>query len=147
MFTINFDVLPRYKQDPPRTPPHVILHYSLFRSLWDWLILLLTFYTAVMVPFNAAFRNKSLDDLALLVLDSTVDTIFFVDVVLNFHTTFVHSSSGEVVSSAKVIRNNYLRSWFIVDFLSCLPYDVFNALQQNQEVTYMYRYLINSYLI
>ncbi len=53
--------------------------------------------------------------------------------VLNFHTTFV-GPGGEVVSDPKVIRVNYLKSWFIIDLLSCLPYDVFNAFDHDEDV-------------
>jgi len=55
-------------------------------------ILLLTFYTSLLVPYHAAFRSKSLDDVSLLVVDSIVDVIFFIDIILNFHTTYVHTS-------------------------------------------------------
>ncbi|CAH8639471.1 unnamed protein product [Heterobilharzia americana] len=81
-----------------------------------------------MVPFNAAFKSKTMDDVSFLVVDSIVDVIFFIDIVLNFHTTFV-GPNGEVISDATIIRINYLKGWFIVDVLSCLPYDVFNAFQ------------------
>ena len=50
------EVIPRYREEVPKTPPHIILHYSSFKSTWDWVILVLTFYTAVMVPYNAAFQ-------------------------------------------------------------------------------------------
>lgn len=53
--------------------------------------------------------------------------------MLNFHTTFV-GPGGEVVSDPKVIRMNYLKSWFIIDLLSCLPYDVFNAFDHDEDV-------------
>jgi len=33
---------------------------------------------------------------------------------------------------------NYLKSWFVVDLLSCLPYDVFNAFQNVDEVRTIY---------
>ncbi|KAK4475447.1 hypothetical protein MN116_002500 [Schistosoma mekongi] len=122
------DLIPPYKQEAPKTPPHIILHYVAFKTTWDWLILFLTGYTAVMVPFNAAFKSKTMDDVSFLVVDSIVDVIFFIDIVLNFHTTFV-GPNGEVISDATIIRINYLKGWFIVDVLSCLPYDVFNAFQ------------------
>ena len=63
-----------------------------------------------------------------------MDVIFFIDIVLNFHTTFV-GPGGEVVSDPKVIRMNYLKSWFIIDLLSCLPYDVFNAFDHDEDVS------------
>ncbi|XP_021340562.1 potassium voltage-gated channel subfamily H member 1-like [Mizuhopecten yessoensis] len=128
MMNLNADVLPQYRLEAPKTPPHIILHYCLFKTIWDWMILTLTFYTAVTVPYNTAFRNKTMDQVPLLVLDSIVDVVFFVDIILNFHTTFV-GPSGEIISDHKIIRMNYLKSWFVIDLLSCLPYDVFNAFQ------------------
>ena len=141
MMNLNADILPSYRQEAPKTPPHIILHYSAFKATWDWIILLLTFYTAVMVPYNAAFKNKTMDDVPLLVLDSIVDVIFFIDIILNFHTTFV-GSGGEVVSDPKIIRMNYLKSWFVIDLLSCLPYDVFNAFQYVDKVSAMMTMMI-----
>ena len=131
---LNADILPQYRQEAPKTPPHIILHYSAFKATWDWVILVLTFYTAVMVPYNVAFKNKTMDDVPLLVIDSIVDVVFFIDIILNFHTTFV-GPSGEVVSDPKIIRMNYLKSWFVIDLLSCLPYDVFNAFQHVDDVS------------
>lgn len=133
--SLNSDVLPQYRLEAPKTPPHIILHYCLFKTVWDWIILFLTFYTAVTVPYNTAFKNKTMDQVPLLVIDSIVDVVFFVDIILNFHTTFV-GPSGEVISDSKIIRMNYLKSWFVVDVLSCLPYDVFNAFQYVDDVSY-----------
>lgn len=59
--------------------------------------------------------------------------------MLNFHTTFV-GPGGEVVSDPKVIRMNYLKSWFIIDLLSCLPYDVFNAFDHDEDVSFASNY-------
>ncbi|KAK9738538.1 PAS domain [Popillia japonica] len=132
MMSLSADIMPQYRQEAPKTPPHILLHYCAFKAIWDWIILCLTFYTAIMVPYNVAFKNKTSEDVSLLVVDSIVDVIFFIDIVLNFHTTFV-GPGGEVVSDPKIIRMNYLRSWFIIDLLSCLPYDVFNAFDHDED--------------
>ena len=39
------------------------------------------------------------------------------------------------MSDPKVIRMNYLKSWFVIDLLSCLPYDVFNAFDHDEDVS------------
>ncbi|CAL8393980.1 unnamed protein product [Gadus morhua 'NCC'] len=134
---LGSDILPPYKQEAPKTPPHIILHYCTFKTTWDWVILILTFYTAIMVPYNVSFKhNKPSTNLGWLVADSVVDIIFLVDIVLNFHTTFV-GPSGEVISDARSIRMNYLKTWFMIDLLSCLPYDIINAFEQGEEPEYM----------
>ncbi|XP_034833111.2 potassium voltage-gated channel protein eag isoform X2 [Maniola hyperantus] len=132
VMSLSGDVLPQYRQEAPKTPPHILLHYCAFKAIWDWIILCLTFYTAIMVPYNVAFKNKTSEDVSLLVIDSIVDVVFFIDIVLNFHTTFV-GAGGEVVSDPKVIRRNYFKSWFLIDLLSCLPYDVFNAFDHDED--------------
>ncbi|XP_051508168.1 potassium voltage-gated channel subfamily H member 5-like [Myxocyprinus asiaticus] len=128
---LGSDILPQYKQEAPKTPPHIILHYCTFKTTWDWVILILTFYTAIMVPYNVSFKTKQ-NNVTWLVLDSVVDVIFLVDIVLNFHTTFV-GPGGEVISDPKLIRMNYLKTWFIIDLLSCLPYDIINAFENVDE--------------
>ncbi|XP_037101100.1 potassium voltage-gated channel subfamily H member 5-like isoform X1 [Syngnathus acus] len=128
---LGSDILPQYKQEAPKTPPHIILHYCTFKTTWDWVILILTFYTAIMVPYNVSFRTRQ-NNLLWLVLDSVVDVIFLVDIVLNFHTTFV-GPAGEVISDARLIRMNYVKTWFVIDLLSCLPYDIINAFEHFEE--------------
>ncbi|NXX44071.1 KCNH1 protein, partial [Tricholaema leucomelas] len=143
---LGSEILPQYKQEAPKTPPHIILHYCVFKTTWDWIILILTFYTAILVPYNVSFKTKQ-NNVAWLVVDSIVDVIFLVDIVLNFHTTFV-GPAGEVISDPKLIRMNYLKTWFVIDLLSCLPYDVINAFENVDEVSILvllpsiYYYLI-----
>ncbi|CAK9297251.1 unnamed protein product [Gordionus sp. m RMFG-2023] len=129
---LDLENLPHYRLETPKTPLHIILHYCAFKAFWDWVILVLTFYTAIMVPFNVAFKSKTIEDIGLLVVDAVVDVIFFIDIVLNFHTTFV-GAKGEIVSDPKTIRMNYLKTWFVIDLLSCLPYDIFSAFEDVNE--------------
>lgn len=49
MMSLSADVMPQYRQEAPKTPPHILLHYCAFKAIWDWVILCLTFYTAIMV--------------------------------------------------------------------------------------------------
>ena len=76
--------------------------------VWDWLILSLTFYSVVMVPFNLAF-NRSLnnDDITLLVIDSIVDLTFFIDIIFNFHTSFVGTDGAVIVDQVRGRLSNF----------------------------------------
>ncbi|KAM3717132.1 Potassium voltage-gated channel protein eag [Dirofilaria immitis] len=136
VMNLGGDLLPQYRQETPKTSPHIILHYSTFKTIWDWSILALTFYTAFIVPYNIAFKTRehpprgTIDMVALM--DSIVDVIFFADILLNFHTTFV-GPGGEVVIDPNIIRYNYFKSWFVIDLLSCLPYDIFYMFKHNDE--------------
>lgn len=38
-------------------------HYGVGKSCWDWLILVVSFYVAIVIPYNAAFKdNRQIQD-------------------------------------------------------------------------------------
>lgn len=55
MLSLGADVLPEYKLQSPRVHRWTILHYSPFKAVWDWIILILVMYTAIFTPYVAAF--------------------------------------------------------------------------------------------
>ncbi|KZC10472.1 Potassium voltage-gated channel subfamily H member 8 [Dufourea novaeangliae] len=115
--------LPEYKTTGIKKSQFVLSHYGGFKSCWDWLILIATFYVAIVVPFNASFINT---DRPTMVSDVVVEALFIIDIVLNFRTTYV-SKKGEVVSNSKSIAVNYVKSWFVVDLVAALPFDFLYA--------------------
>lgn len=114
-------ILPAYKQEIPSTPRYVILHCSTAKIVWDWLILIFILYTATSVPFIVCFK---FDSLPMTIADSAVDVMFIVDIVLNFHTSYT-GDDGSIVFDLKQIRRKYFRSWFFLDLVTSLPYDLF----------------------
>lgn len=52
-------------------------HYGMFKSCWDWLILIATFYVAVVVPYNASFVDND-DKRPSVVVDVIVEALFFI---------------------------------------------------------------------
>ncbi|ESN93850.1 hypothetical protein HELRODRAFT_157793 [Helobdella robusta] len=129
----NITPIPTYKQEPPVTPPNIILHYSFFKTTWDWIILILTVYTCILTPYSATFYNsRNPKMLVLTIFDNLIDVIFALDILLTFHVTLV-GPSGEVISDYNIIRKTYLKSWFIVDLIACLPYDFISVLSTNDD--------------
>lgn len=52
------------------------------------------------------------------------------DIVLNFRTTFV-SKSGQVVFAPKSICLHYVTTWFLLDVIAALPFDLLHAFKVN----------------
>ncbi|XP_050397307.2 potassium voltage-gated channel subfamily H member 6 isoform X2 [Patella vulgata] len=120
----------------------IILHYSPFKAVWDWIILLLVLYTAVLTPYSAAFllnedeiRMKLNRDAAtrnqnaerntadpLVIVDLIVDIMFIADILINFRTTYIQN--GEVVSDQQKIANQYVKGWFVIDTIAAIPFDL-----------------------
>ena len=123
-------------------PKFIIFHYSPFKAVWDWIILLLVLYTAVFTPYVAAFllnedetRAKLNQDSAtrlrnadtntadpLVIIDLIVDVMFIADILINFRTSFV--ASGEVVTDPQKIAINYVKGWFLIDAVAAIPFDL-----------------------
>ncbi|XP_069607902.1 voltage-gated delayed rectifier potassium channel KCNH4 [Ranitomeya imitator] len=128
-FLDNKPSLPEYKVASVQKPRFILLHYSIFKALWDWLILLATFYVAVTVPYNVCFTGH--DDSvsaarSTIVSDIAVEMLFILDIILNFRTTYV-SHSGQVVYEPRSICIHYLATWFFVDLIAALPFDLLYA--------------------
>lgn len=58
----------------------------------------------------------------LYVVDTIVDVSFWIDLVLNFFTTYEYK--GHYVLSYRQIARNYLHGWFLIDFLATFPWEV-----------------------
>ena len=58
---------------------------------------------------------------------------YFLDILLNFRTTFVNGK-GEVVSGSREIALNYLRTWFFLDLVAALPFELFDSLSDSMMV-------------
>nr|XP_033774325.1 potassium voltage-gated channel subfamily H member 4-like [Geotrypetes seraphini] len=125
----NKPSVPEYKVASVQKSCFILLHYSVSKALWDWLILLATFYVAVTVPYNVCFTNKEESVSAArstIVSDIVVEMLFILDIILNFRTTYV-SQSGQVVYDPRSICLHYLATWFFVDLIAALPFDLLYA--------------------
>ena len=118
------NILPGYHQEIPDTPRYVILHCSAAKIVWDWFILIFILYTATSVPFIVCFK---FDSLPMTIADTAVDVMFLVDILLNFHTSYV-GDDGSIVFDLQKIRRTYFRSWFFVDMITSLPYGLIGLL-------------------
>ncbi|XP_029106096.1 potassium voltage-gated channel subfamily H member 6-like [Scleropages formosus] len=133
VLSLGADVLPEYKLQAPRIHRWTILHYSPFKAVWDWVILLLVIYTAVFTPYSAAFLLNEQEDERrrtcgytcnpLNVVDLVVDVMFIVDILINFRTTYVNHND-EVVSHPARIAQHYFKGWFLIDIVAAIPFDL-----------------------
>uniref|UniRef100_A0A8K9UP52 Potassium channel, voltage gated eag related subfamily H, member 7 n=1 Tax=Oncorhynchus mykiss TaxID=8022 RepID=A0A8K9UP52_ONCMY len=144
VLSLGADVLPEYKLQTPRMDKLTILHYSPFKAVWDWLILLLVIYTAIFTPYSAAFLLNDLEEQKrrecgyscspLNVVDLMVDIMFIVDILINFRTTYVNLNE-EVVSHPAKIAIHYFKGWFLIDMVAAIPFDLLIFGSGSEETT------------
>ncbi|XP_031563949.1 potassium voltage-gated channel subfamily H member 6-like isoform X4 [Actinia tenebrosa] len=155
VMSLGADVLPEYKLQAPNIHPWTILHYSPFKAFWDWLILFLVIYTAIVTPYMASFiltRDERRDRLnkdpetrrdygprevysdPIVILDYIVDVMFIIDIFINFRTTFV-DNNDEVVSNPCRIAVHYLKTWFVIDLVAAIPFELLIMIGNTDQTT------------
>ena len=69
----------------------------------------------------------------LVIVDYIVDVMFIVDIFINFRTTFV-DKNDEVVSHPCRIAVHYFKTWFIIDLVAAVPFELLIMIGNTDEV-------------
>eukprot|EP00505_MAST-04D_sp_SCG-Rhode-Island_P003336 Stramenopile-MAST_4_protein_3336 len=94
------------------------------RRVWDVLILVLTFHSAVFIPLEMGLPDSAkLSFLTSSWANAIIDSLFVIDVFLNFNTMLVRNN-GDLVKDRKIIAAGYLERWFWFDFLAIFPLEL-----------------------
>ena len=103
-------------------------------------------FVAIILPYRMALYDDD-PNIGWLVTWLVIDVLFFIDLILTFFTTYTDSTNNEVTSHKK-IAIRYLKGWFIIDLISCLPFDImipghssFNILTRIMRTSRMYKLL------
>jgi len=61
-------------------------------------------------------------------INSMIDLVFILDIILNFRTTYIDLMSGEEILDPFLLAKKYLESMqFYIDVLSSVPLDEMNG--------------------
>ncbi|KAI4379900.1 hypothetical protein MLD38_006139 [Melastoma candidum] len=94
--------------------------------LWETFLVLLVFYTAWVSPFEFGFIERPHGPLA--VTDNVVNGLFAVDIVLTFFVAYLDKISYLLVDEPKRIAWKYVKTWFMLDVISTIPYEVVRSI-------------------
>lgn len=98
------------------------LFVTLGRFYWDLTMLLLMVGNLIIIPVGITFF-KDENTTPWIVFNVVSDTFFLIDLVLNFRTGIVVEDNTEIILDPQRIKMKYLKSWFVVDFISSIPVD------------------------
>ena len=86
-------------------------------------------FTLVVTPFEVAYIEPKFD--ALYGINRLVDLLFLTDLICQFFSPYYDSQMGGFVVEHKLIAKHYLTGWFIIDFVSILPFCVVSTRKEN----------------
>lgn len=118
----HFRVTFEQEKEEKKDDRWILRSESMFKRVWDILIALTLLYTATIMPYRAAFEEEYFWS-AWVVFELVLDGIFIVDIGVNFHSE-VTMEDGTVETDRRKIAFLYLKSWFIIDFVACLPFTI-----------------------
>ena len=113
--------------------PWVIDPKGAFSRRWDVLMVVLLLFTAVVTPYETAFLETKFN--FLFVLNRVVDLLFLTDLFINFFLSYPDPETQQDVVSHKRIAKHYLTGWFVIDFVSILPFDSIGLVMDSSDIS------------
>ncbi|XP_063817913.1 potassium/sodium hyperpolarization-activated cyclic nucleotide-gated channel 1 [Pseudophryne corroboree] len=111
------------EQERVKTAGVWIIHpYSDFRFYWDLVMLIMMVGNLIIIPVGITFFTEQTTT-PWIIFNVASDTVFLFDLFMNFRTGIVIEDNSEIILDPKVIKMSYLKSWFVVDFISSIPVD------------------------
>lgn len=99
-----------------------------WHTAWDLLMVFLLAFVAIALPIELAFLSDDADiSIDYWRWNRFIDAAFFLDLVLNFFLGFEDELEGFVQRDVRIIATKYLSTWFLVDFISVLPFFLFDS--------------------
>lgn len=113
--------------------PFPLLHpKGKFMFFWSPVVVLLMIYTAIFMPFLLVFyENDDNWQDPWYVVQNLVDILFWMDLVVNMFSCF-YDEEGVLITDRKKVMVNYAKTWFFVDLLACIPFDLIENPESGQ---------------
>jgi hypothetical protein len=89
---------------------------------WDIVMAVVLIVSCMISPVRIAFPDKGEEPIGWTIYNYTVDSLFFLDIVVTFNTALL-DDDFRVIDNRKVISKKYLSGWFMVDTLAIVPFD------------------------
>lgn len=113
---------------PLKSDKYLFQPESNFIKVWSFVILLLLIYTASVVPYRLCFIDET--SYSWFVYETIVDCLFCCDIFVTFNTTY-QDGEMKIIAVRKNISINYIKSWFFIDFIACIPFQLLISNSQS----------------
>jgi len=104
---------------------YLIMPDGKFMHRWDILFMAALLFTAIAKPYEVAFLDVVVGD-GLYICNWIIDAFFLFDMILQFFIPIrnvVKLQGVSWIKDPKMIAVHYLRSWFLVDLVSIIPFE------------------------
>ena len=124
-----FPVNNRYNNRLDTTSKFIIDNDSIVKVVWDIMVMLLTIYLTYTIPISISFYSDSNINLWYF-----VSCVYLLDILISCNTSY--TSLGMKVYSRKLIFNNYIRNWLLIDLISSFPCELLFIDKMQYDINY-----------
>lgn len=118
---------------------YVLMPDSKFKLFWNMVVFFLLSYTAIVVPYRTAFVDVS--STFMFIVDLVVDILFGIDLFVNLFSA-VELDEENYETRLYMIFIHYLKGWFLLDFIACIPFQYFVKSGGSSASTNVYQKLL-----
>ena len=91
------------------------------KEIWDICIVLVLFVSLVITPMRITF-GPTIEITSWKICDEIMNILFLIDIIVLFNCA--HFDDEFVIAeNRKIIARDYLKSWFLIDFISIVPFE------------------------
>lgn len=107
--------------------PLCIIHPdSGWKGNWDIFITGILIFTCITTPYSIALVTD--EEMSWTIINYLIDGMFLIDILFIFNTAF-YNDDYEMISDRGTIACQYLKSWFFIDIIAIIPFEL--AFQTN----------------
>ena len=79
-----------------------------WRVRWDLIVMVLSIYNSYTAPIEIAFNPPSYQTKTFTNVNWIIDSFFWLDIIINFRTSYINTMTGDEVIKPKKVAINYL---------------------------------------
>ena len=101
---------------------------SKIKNIFDILVLIMINISSMIILYDFCFKESldSPDNLfSETVIYYIIEALFAIFIILQFFQTYQDPATLLIITDFKKIALKYIKGWFIIDFLSIIPYEIF----------------------
>ncbi len=117
-------LIAKRRRDMTYTGWYIDPRHGYFSTVWDYLLAIALVFVALVTPTEVAFLDGEGSYVTpLWVINRLVDALFIADLFVSFNMAIEApmDEGGHWITNKRVIVRSYLRGYFAIDFVSCLP--------------------------
>lgn len=124
----------------------LISYDSKIKSIFDILVLIMVNISSLIILYDFCFleregiKNNLFQDTVIYYI---IEAFFAIFIILQFFQTYQDRATLLIITDFKSIALRYIKRWFIIDFISIIPYELFFSDNNDKNIKYfkMIRFL------